>query len=164
MIYALGIRHVGERTAASLAQHFGSIDAIRDATEEQIAEVPDVGTVVAKSIATFFAQAENEEVLRKLRDAGIDPKVEQRRESEAFSGKSVVFTGALQRMTRDEAQAMVYKLGGNPSSSVSGNTSLVVAGEKAGSKLDKARSLGVQVVSEDDFLEMVHEAERASKG
>ena len=162
VIYALGIRHVGERTAASLAQHFGSIEAIRNATEEQIAEVPDVGPVVAKSIATFFAQGENEEVLRKLSEAGIDPRVEQRRESEAFSGKSIVFTGALQRMTREEAQALVYKLGGNPSSSVSGNTSLVVAGEKAGSKLDKATSLGVPIVSEDEFLEMVKQAEKAS--
>jgi len=161
VIYALGIRHVGERTAASLAQHFGSIESIRSATEEQIAEVPDVGPVVAASVATFFAQTENEEVMRKLKEAGIDPKVEQRRESAAFSGKSVVFTGALQRMTRDEAQALVYKLGGNPSSSVSGSTSLVVAGERAGSKLDKARSLGVTVVSEDEFLEMVKQAENA---
>lgn len=164
LIYALGIRHVGERTAASLAQHFGSIEAIKNATEEQIAEVPDVGPVVAKSIAKFFAQSENEEVLGKLKAAGIDPKVEQRRESEMFSGKSVVFTGALQRMTRDEAQALVYKLGGNPSSSVSGNTSLVVAGEKAGSKLDKARSLGVPVISEDEFLEMVKQTEEESRG
>lgn len=161
VIYALGIRHVGERTAASLAQHFGSIESIRSATEEQIAEVRDVGPVVAASVATFFAQTENEEVMRKLKEAGIDPKVEQRRESAAFSGKSVVFTGALQRMTRDEAQALVYKLGGNPSSSVSGSTSLVVAGEKAGSKLDKARSLGVPVISEDEFLEMVKQAENA---
>jgi len=124
--------------------------------------VPDVGPVVAGSIATFFAQAENEEVLRKLAAAGIDPKVEPRRESGPFAGKTVVFTGALQRMTRDEAQGLVYKLGGNPSSSVSGSTDLVVAGEKAGSKLDKARSLGVPVISEDDFLEMVKQAEVAS--
>ncbi len=164
VIYALGIRHVGERTAASIAQHFGSIDSITGATEKEIAETPDVGPVVAQSIAKFFAQEENQEVLRKLREAGIDPRVEQRRESGAFSGKTVVFTGALQRMTREEAQALVYKLGGNPSSSVSGNTSLVVAGEKAGSKLDKALSLGVPVVSEDEFLEMVREAEKPSEG
>jgi len=159
LIYALGIRHVGERTAASLAQHFGSIDALRDAETDEIAKVPDVGPVVAASIHTFFAQDRNEEVLRKLKDAGIDPKVEARRESEAFSGKTIVFTGALQRMTRDEAQNLVYKLGGNPSSSVSGNTDLVVAGEKAGSKLDKARSLGIKVITEDEFLDMVSESE-----
>ena len=159
LIYALGIRHVGERTAAALAQSFGSIDALKAASVEEIAKVPDVGPVVAGSIATFFAQPENEEVLRKLEKAGIDPKVEARRESGPFAGKTVVFTGALQRMTRDEAQGLVYKLGGNPSSSVSGSTDLVVAGEKAGSKLDKARSLGVPVISEDDFLEMVKQAE-----
>lgn len=159
LIYALGIRHVGERTAAALAQSFGSIDALRAASVEEIAKVPDVGPVVAGSIATFFAQTTNEEVLRKLEGAGIDPKVEARRESGPFAGKTVVFTGALQRMTRDEAQGLVYKLGGNPSSSVSGSTDLVVAGEKAGSKLDKARSLGVPVISEDDFLEMVKQAE-----
>lgn len=159
LIYALGIRHVGERTAASLAQHFGSIDALKGASVEEIARVPDVGPVVAASIVHFFAQPENEAVLERLRDAGINPTVEARRESAVFSGKTVVFTGALQRMTREEAQGMVFRLGGNPSSSVSGNTSLVVAGEKAGSKLDKARSLGVPVITEDEFLEMVKQAE-----
>jgi len=158
LIYALGIRHVGERTAASLAQHFGSIDALKAAGVEEIAKVPDVGPVVAASVARFFAQGENEEVLRKLKEAGIDPKVEERRATETFAGKTVVFTGALQRMTREKAQGMVYKLGGNSSSSVSSNTSLVVAGEKAGSKLDKARSLGVPVITEDEFLEMVKKA------
>ena len=158
LIYALGIRHVGERTAASLAQHFGSIEVLRSASVDEIAKVPDVGPVVAESIQVFFAQAANEEVLRKLKVAGIDPRVEARRESAAFSGKTVVFTGALQRMTRDEAQNLVFKLGGNPSSSVSGSTDLVVAGEKAGSKLDKARSLGVPIITEDEFLEMVKQS------
>lgn len=162
LIYALGIRHVGERTAAALAQHFGSLDAFKTATVDEIAKVPDVGPVVAASVVTFFAQPENEEVIGKLQAAGIDPKVEARRESAAFSGKSVVFTGALQRMTRDEAQGLVFKLGGNPSSSVSGNTDLVVAGEKAGSKLDKARSLGVPVITEDEFLDLVRQAESGS--
>lgn len=159
LIYALGIRHVGDRTAASLAQHFGSLDAIQEATAELIAEVPDVGPVVAASIRRFLDQPQNQQVIAKLKSAGIDPKVEQRRDSEAFAGKTIVFTGALQRMTREEAQALVYKLGGNPSSSVSGNTSLVVAGEKAGSKLDKARSLGVEVISEDEFLQMVAQSQ-----
>lgn len=158
LIYALGIRHVGERTAASLARHFGSIDALKSADVEEIAKVPDVGPVVAESIHTFFAQPENEAVLGKLKAAGIDPKVEARRESAAFAGKTIVFTGALQRMTRDEAQNLVYRLGGNPSASVSGSTDLVVAGEKAGSKLDKARSLGVPVITEDEFLEMAQQS------
>lgn len=159
LIYALGIRHVGERTAAVLAQHFGSIDRLKEATEEELARVPDVGPVVAKSIATFFDQAETAEVLRKLKEADINPTVEARKDSGTFAGKSVVFTGGLKTMTRDEAGALVFKLGGSPSSSVSKNTGLVVAGEKAGSKLDKARTLGVQVVLEEEFLEMVREAQ-----
>lgn len=162
LIYALGIRHVGERTAAALAQHFGSLDSLKAASVEEVAKVPDVGPVVAASLVTFFAQPENEEVVGRLQAAGIDPKVEARRESAAFSGKTVVFTGALQRMTRDQAQGFVFRLGGNPSSSVSGSTDLVVAGEKAGSKLDKARSLGVPVITEDEFLEMVKQAEITS--
>lgn len=162
LIYALGIRHVGDRTAAALAQRFGNLDALRAASVEKVAEVPDVGPVVAESIVTFFSQQRNREVVDKLRAAGIDPKVEARRESAAFSGKTVVFTGALQKMTRDEAQELVFKLGGSPSASVSAKTGLVVAGEKAGSKLDKARSLGVAVITEDEFLEMVSKAESAS--
>lgn len=159
LIYALGIRHVGERTAASLAEHFRSLDALKNASVEEIAQVPDVGPVVAASVARFFDQAETEEVLRKLKDAGINPTLEARTESEAFTGKTVVFTGGLQNMTREDAEALVRKLGGSPSSSVSGKTSLVVAGEKAGSKLDKARTLGVPVVTEEEFIQMVREAE-----
>lgn len=157
LIYALGIRHVGERTAAALADQFGSIEAIEQASEEEIARVPDVGPVVAASVAKFFDQEQNLEVLRKLSEAGINPTVEKRQESEAFAGKTIVFTGALQKLTREQAQELVYKLGASPSGSVSKKTNLVVAGEKAGSKLDKARSLGVQVISEDEFLEIVKE-------
>ncbi len=155
LIYALGIRHVGDRTATTLAQHFGSVDALRGATEEELAVVPDIGPVVAKSIRVFFDQAETAEVLRKLKEAGIDPRVEARQASEAFAGKSVVFTGALKRMTREEAEALAFKLGGSPSSSVSKKTSLVVAGERAGSKLDKARTFEVEVISEGEFIELV---------
>lgn len=158
LVYALGIRHVGERTAAVLAQQFGSIDRLRNATEEELAQVRDIGPVAAMSIRTFFEQDETIQVLRKLKEAGLDPKEEVRQETAVFSGKTIVFTGALQKMTREQAHALVFKLGGNPSGSVSRNTDLVVAGEKAGSKLDKARSLGVNVVSEDEFLEMVKEA------
>jgi len=155
LIYALGIRHVGERTAAALADHFGDLDALARADEEELAKVPDVGPVVAASIARFFAEPENLDVLRKLKSAGIDPRAESRVESEAFAGKSVVFTGGLETMPRDQAEAYVRRLGGSPSSSVSKNTDLVVAGEKAGSKLDKALNLGVRVVSEAEFVEML---------
>ena len=155
LIYALGIRHVGDRTAAAVADHFGTIENLRNAGEQELAAVPDVGPVVAESIAKFFRQDETKEVLRKLKDAGIDPKTEVRSESEAFSGKTVVFTGALQKLTREQGQSIVYKLGGSHSSSVSKNTDLVVAGQKAGSKLDKAEALGVRIISEDEFLKMV---------
>lgn len=158
LIYALGIRHVGERTAAALAQQFGSIDALCEASVEEIARVQDVGPVVAASVARFFAETKNQEVLRKLKEAGIDPREEKRQEAEAFAGKTIVFTGALTKLTRESAQELVFKLGASPSSSVSKKTDLVVAGEKAGSKLDKAQALGVRVISEDEFLEMVNEA------
>ena len=159
LIYALGIRHVGERTGAILAEHFGSIERLKEASEEELARVPDVGPVVARSIATFFKQGETIEVLDKLNKARINPRVEARKESGVFAGKSVVFTGGMNTMTRDEAGALVFKLGGSPSSSVSKNTDIVVAGDKAGSKLDKARALGVNIVSEEEFLEMVKEAQ-----
>lgn len=155
LVYALGIRHVGERTAQVLATRFGSIDALRNATEEELSQTPDVGPIVAASIARFFRQEETAEVLRKLKEAGIDPQVEARVEAEAFSGRTIVFTGGLETMTREQAESLVFKLGGSPSSSVSKKTGLVVAGEKAGSKLDKARSLGVKVISEAEFVEML---------
>lgn len=156
LIYGLGIRHVGERTAQILAQHFGSLEAIESATVEQLSEVSDVGPVVAESISMFFAQEETERVLKKLREAGIETeKVEVPTESATFTGKTFVFTGGLETMTRDEAEELVGKLGGKASSSVSKNSDFVVAGEKAGSKLDKARALGVTVLSEAEFAEMV---------
>lgn len=158
LIYALGIRHVGERTAAALAQSFGSIDALKNASEEELAEVPDVGPVVAASVARFFEQEETRAVLGKLREAGIDPTEQERTQTEAFAGKTVVFTGALQTLTREQAQQLAFRLGARPASSVSGNTDLVVAGENAGSKLDRARELGVRVISEQEFLEMVEES------
>lgn len=158
LIYALGIRHVGERTAAVLAQHFGSIHALRQASEETLAQVPDVGPVVAASIARFFEQEETRTVLEKLANAGIDPIEQERTQTEAFAGKTVVFTGALQTLTREQAQQLAFRLGARPASSVSANTDLVVAGEKAGSKLDRARELGVRVISEQEFLEMAGES------
>ena len=158
LVYALGIRHVGERTGAILADHFGDIDGLRTASEEELATVPDIGPIVAQSIRRFFDQDETREVLGKLKAAGIDPHTEARAESEAFSGKTVVFTGSLRKLTREQARTLVHRLGGRPSSSVSKSTGLVVAGEKAGSKLDKANSLGIRVISEEDFIKMVEES------
>jgi len=158
LINALGIRHVGERTAEVLADHFGSIDALAAATEEELAAIPGIGPVVAASIARFFSEPENLDVLRKLKEAGVAPKAEARHEAAAFAGKTIVFTGGLESMTREQAEALVRKLGANPSSSVSKNTDLVVAGEKAGSKLEKARQLGVRVISEAEFIDLLKES------
>jgi DNA ligase (NAD+) len=158
LINALGIRHVGERTAEVLADRFGSLDALINATEEELAAIPGIGPVVAASIARFFSESENLEVLQKLKEAGVAPKAEARRETAAFAGKTVVFTGGLESMTREQAEALVRKLGANPSSSVSKNTDLVVAGEKAGSKLEKARQLGVKVISETEFVDLLKES------
>lgn len=155
LIYALGIRHVGDRTAAALAERFGGIDALASASEEELASTPDVGPVVARSIRSFFDLPQTAEVLRKLKGAGIDSRAAGKREEGPLAGKTVVFTGGLKSMTREEAEELVRKLGGSASSSVSKNTDLVVAGEKAGSKLEKARSLGVRVITEDEFSRIV---------
>ena len=149
-IYALGIRHVGETTAKDLARHFGSFDALLDAEETMLLEVPDVGPVVAASIAQFLAQPHNREVIEQLRAAGVSWKEgpPQRRAAGALAGKTIVLTGTLPSWTRDEAKERIEAAGGKVSGSVSKKTDYVVAGEEAGSKLDKARELGVTVLDE----------------
>ncbi|HSQ73225.1 MAG TPA: helix-hairpin-helix domain-containing protein, partial [Rubrivivax sp.] len=150
-IYALGIRHVGEATARDLAQHFGSIDRLMDASIEQLLEVDDVGPVVAQSIRTFFDQPHNREVVEQLRSAGIDwPEHEGEADTtpKPLAGKTLVLTGSLPALTRDEAKALIEAAGGKVAGSVSKKTDYVVAGTEAGSKLDKARELGVAVLDE----------------
>jgi DNA ligase (NAD+) len=156
LVYAFGIRHVGERTAQILAEHFGTLDKLSEASEEELAMVPDVGPVVAKSIAKFFDQAETKTVIEKLRRSGIEIEEAKRPSTEqaVLSGKTFVFTGEMESLTRTDAEQMVRELGGTATSSVSKNTDYVVAGERAGSKLDKARQLGVTVLTEQEFLEM----------
>jgi len=151
----LGIRHVGERISEVLAHNFGSIDALRDASEDDLLAVDEVGPEVAQSIHGFFARPQNTEVLDRLRAAGIDPSPPERIEGGALAGEVVVLTGTLASMTRDEAKAKLQRLGASVGSSVTQKTTLVVAGEKAGSKRKKAEKLGIRVVDEDEFLEMV---------
>lgn len=156
LVYALGIRHVGERTAQILARHFGSLEKLVSATEEELSAVPDVGPVVAASIARFFRQPETKRVLDKLKKAGVRTEpVEASRESAQFVGRTFVFTGGLESMTRDEAEEMVDRLGGKATSSVSNGTDFIIVGEKPGSKLAKARELGVTVITEHEFRKMV---------
>ena len=151
-VYGLGIRHVGESTARDLARHFGRLDRIVDASEAQLLEVPDVGPIVAQSIRTFFDQPHNREVVEQLRAAGVhwDEHDGARADTapKPLAGKTFVLTGTLPVWSRDEAKAMIEAAGGKVSGSVSKKTDYVVAGDEAGSKLDKARELGVAQLDE----------------
>lgn len=151
-LYALGIRHVGESTARDLARHFGRLEAIMDADVERLQQVPDVGPVVARSIRTFFDEPHNREVVEQLRACGVHwPEHEGRQEAaqpQQLAGKTLVLTGTLPSLTREQAKALIEAAGGKVAGSVSRKTDYVVAGEAAGSKLDKARELGVPVLDE----------------
>jgi DNA ligase (NAD+) len=150
-LFSLGIRQVGETTAKDLARHFGKLDALMDASIEQLLEVPDVGPIVAASIHTFFGQPHNREVVEQLLAAGVAPKESEGEADDRprpLLGKTLVLTGTLPTLSRDEAQALIEEAGGKVSGSVSRKTNYVVAGEEAGSKLEKARTLGVTVLDE----------------
>lgn len=155
LIFALGIRHVGEHTAKLLASAFGSMENLAKASEEELVSIREVGPQVASSIADFFKSEENLRVLERLQEAGVSPTVEEKRVGGRFTGKTFVFTGALEKFTRDEAKKMVEREGGHAAGSVSKKTDYVVAGAEAGSKLEKAQQLGVKVLTEEEFLELM---------
>ena len=155
LIFALGIRHVGEHTAKLLAHAFGSLDNLARASEEELVSLREVGPQVAASIADFFKNEENLRVIERLAAAGVSPKVEEKRVGGRFTGKTFVFTGSLSKFTRDEAKKMVEQEGGHAAGSVSRRTDYVVAGAEAGSKLEKAMQLGVKVLTEEEFLELM---------
>lgn len=156
-LFGLGIRHVGEATAKELARHFGKLDAIMDATEEQLLEVSDVGPIVAQSIRTFFEQAHNREVVEQLRACGVtwEEGEPAARAPQPLSGKTFVITGTLPTLSRDGAKDKVEAAGGKVAGSVSKKTDYVVAGEEAGSKLVKAQTLGVPVIDEAALLALL---------
>lgn len=155
LIYALGIRQVGAKTGKILASHFGTLDALSSATVEELTAVPDVGAVTAENIHSWFRQSQSLEILEKLRDAGVNFESKRAVTDTRFAGLTFVLTGALSKFTRDEATEKIEALGGKAASSVSKKTSYVVVGENAGSKEKKARELGIPILTEDDFLEMI---------
>lgn len=156
LIYALGIRNVGETTARDLARHFGDLGPLTKATEEELLQAPDVGPVVARSIRLFFDEPHNRQVIDDLISGGVHwPKVAQAPRPSA-GVKSFVLTGTLSRMTRDAAREAIEAKGHKVAGSVSKTTDFVVAGEDAGSKLEKARALGVRILEEREFIEMLH--------
>jgi len=150
-LFALGIPQVGEATAATLATHFGDLERFLAATEEELKGVRDIGEETAREIRAWTSEPQNQRVVRRLLEAGLQPAPEEVATRGFFAGKTVVLTGSLARRSRDEAKAEVERRGGKVSGSVSRKTHLVVAGEDAGSKLQKARELGVKVIGEDEF-------------
>lgn len=155
LLTALGIRHVGKETADILSGEFATLDDIKNADVERLANIEGIGGIIAQSIYDFFHEERNVKMIEELKELGVNPVSKVKPKSDKLAGKTFVLTGTLQNMTRDEASAIIKSHGGKTSSSVSKKTSYVLAGENAGSKLDKAQNLGVIILTEDDFLEMI---------
>jgi DNA ligase (NAD+) len=156
VIFALGIRHVGSETAEILVKHFGSIDKLAQATEEELMAAPTIGPTIAESIVAFFRQNSNRKVIDKLRQACVRMREEAAKPRELpLSGKEFVVTGKLESFSRTEAEAKIKELGGSVSSSVTKKTTHLVVGADPGSKLDRARQLGTKILDEKQFLEML---------
>jgi len=155
VIFGLGIRFVGERTAQFLAEHFGAMDGLMTASQEELEEVNEVGPRIAESIQEFFAEPRNRELVKRLRDAGLMFAGKKRERGTKLAGKTFVLTGTLAKYTRDQAKKMIEDAGGRVSGSVSKKTDYVVAGSDAGSKLDKAKELGVAVIEEKEMERLV---------
>lgn len=159
-IFAIGIPNVGAKTAKDLARRFGTIEALRSATVEQLTEVPDVGEIVARSIVEFFADPSIAIQVDRLLAHGVKPRPEEVQQDSPISGKTIVVTGTLEKLDRRQAEALIESLGGKAAGSVSKKTDYVLAGESAGSKLTKARELGVRVLNEQEFFELIGETKR----
>lgn len=158
LVYALGIRHVGDRTAAILARHFGSLDRLKEASLVELDDIPEIGLTVAQSVRDWFDDEGNTELCERLRTAGVRTEIERQTAATAdqrFASKQFVLTGKLETLTRDQARELIEARGGRVTSSVSARTSYVIAGEDAGSKLDKAATLGIPVLDEKALREML---------
>ena len=155
LITALGIRHVGVKAAKILAKQYDNMDNLSEATIEDLSQVEDIGPIVANSIREFFEQEQTKDLIKRLKDAGVNmQRIKDDNEDDRFAGKTFVLTGSLEKYSREEASNIIEKFGGKTSSSVSKKTSYVLAGEDAGSKLTKAQSLGVQIITEEEFEKM----------
>ncbi len=155
LLYALGIRQVGQKAGKILAARFGSFDALAEASEDELTAIDDVGGVTAAYIRSWLDSAQGKHLIRRLKEAGVCMEAKEKPAGDRFAGQTFVFTGALERFSREEAAALVEAEGGKSGSSVSKKTAYVVAGENAGSKLRKARELGIPVLTEEEFLEML---------
>lgn len=159
LLFAFGIRHVGQKAAKVLSDTFGSLDAVLNADEEQLTQVRDIGGATAQAIAVWREQQQSQHLIARLRDLGVNFIGEQTQKSDLLEGKTIVLTGTLTLFTRKQATEMIERLGGRASGSVSKKTSYVVAGENAGSKLKKANDLGIPVLSEQEFQDLIQEDE-----
>ena len=155
LIAALGIRHIGGQSAQILAEHFRSLEALMDADEETLSQIDQIGPIMAKSVYEYFRNAENRRVVDALTMAGVKPRRSESRRSDKLAGKTVVVTGTLENFTRQQAEYAVTQAGGKPASSVSKKTDFVLAGANPGSKLDKALSLGIKVINEKEFVQLI---------
>ncbi|MFI4910567.1 MAG: NAD-dependent DNA ligase LigA [Sedimentisphaeraceae bacterium JB056] len=157
LITALGIRHIGAQSGEILASHFGSLENLMNASQEELEQIDQIGPILAESIVAFFSSDENRNLIEKLQQAGINPQVDNQSDKAngALSGKTIVATGSLENFTRDEIKEAITAHGGKASSSVSAKTDFLLAGEKAGSKLEKAKKLGVEIIDEQQFMKMI---------
>ena len=150
-LLAIGIPNVGKRTARDLAVRFVTLDGLRKANAEELAKVDDIGEIIAESIITFFSYPENEDMIKRLLDAGVEPQPVEHQNKGVFTNQTIVVTGTLERYSRQDIEQLIRDQGGTAASSVSKKTSFVVAGDKAGSKLEKAQKLGIPVLTEEEF-------------
>lgn len=155
LIFALGIRQVGEKAAKVLARRFGTMQALSQATEEELTSIDDVGPITAAYIRQWMESPQSRDLLRRLEDAGVNMSCKEELVDSRFAGMTFVLTGSLERFTREEAGQMIEQRGGKSASSVSKKTSYVVAGPGAGSKLRRAQELNIPVLTEDEFLKLL---------